>query len=510
MKKILLLFIAVCTAISFSAYGQTAEVKDVRKNEFRGVYPIINKQTKEPQGYYTFYVSEKAGKGMVNFIIAIFDLDLKLIKETPITITKHSNVDGSEYNGEDFMFCFNDIKKKMITYVTVDTKGNIIKTREVKEEKRYAATADIYPSNNSGFYIVKPIKEKKWGYSVERVDRDLNTLWEKQYMPEKGLIMVEAVESDKDKIIIIQAKQEALLSKKVKAEFICLSDKTGDQIFNYSLFDGTDTAIPTSFLIDDEKNIVTGGMYFEGEKMDNANSDGIFFLKLTPNGEKLAYDKVDWDNGIQEIIKKTRKGISISGKPKVYFQDIVQDKDGSYHIISETFQKNYQLMSSTLKDAITGRYIGYLDNDEKPVTFEIMDFLLFDIDKSLKLTGMNIVEKDHTKISVYPPYSRMRGLGMAKMVDKFGWFNYGFMATTKNNEKILVSSNTAISDPYIGMNTIKAGEVSAMRKIPVDKKKTKGASCVGCMKARQGNICIYVYDKKEQLISLYIEKIPIE
>jgi len=512
MRKILLLLITVVTVISFSAYSQTAEIHDVRKNEFRGVYPIINKQTKEPQGYYTFYVNEKAEKGMVNFMIAIFDLDLKLIKQTPITITKHSNVDGSEYNGEDFLFCFNDIRKKKITYVTVDNGGNIIKQKDVQEEKRYAATADVYPSNNGGFYIVKPIKEKKWGYSVERVDRNLNTLWEKQYMPEKGIIMVEAVESDKDKIIVIQAQREALMSRKTKAEFICLSDKTGDQIFKYSLFDGVDTAIPTSFLVDDEKNIITGGMYFEGEKMDNTNSDGIFFLKLTPNGEKLAYDKIDWDKGIQEVIQKTQKGISISSKPKVYFQDIVQGVDGNYHIISETFQKNYQLMSSGLKDAITGRFIGNLNSDGKPVTFEIMDFLLFDVSKNdLKLVGMNIVEKEHTKISVYPPYNGYNGLAMARIVDKFGWFNYAFTTHTQSgNDRILVSSNTAISEPYIGLNTIKSGQVSTMKKIPVDKKKTKGSSCVGCMRGRKGNICVYTYDKKEQTVSLYIEKIPID
>lgn len=499
--------------VTFSAFGQSAEIRDVRKREFRGVYPIVNKQTKEPQGYYTFYVNEKVGKGMTNFIIAIFDLDLKLVKQTPITITKNSNVDGSEFNGEDFLFVFNDISKKTLTYVTVDSKGDIIQTRGIKEKKLYSATADVYPSNNGGFYIVKPIKEKKWGYSVERVDRNLNTLWERRYMPEKGIVTVEAVESDLDKIIVIQAVKPTITSRKAKAEFVCLSDKTGDPIFNYSLFDGTSTAIPTAFLIDKDKNIVTGGMFFEGEKMDAVNSDGIFFLKLSPSGEKLSYNKVDWDNGIQQVLNKTKKGFKIGSKPKVYFQDIVQDQDGSYHVISETFQKNYQLMSSGLKDAITGRFIGYISNDRnnKPVTFEIMDFMLFDFDNKGDMTNMNIIEKDHTKISVYYPYSGYGGLAMARIVDKFGWFNYGFVSTTgSSNEKLLISSNFAISEPYIGINTIKSGEVSTMHKIPVDRKSCKGANAVGCMKSRPGNLCIYLYDKKEELVYMYVEKIKMD
>lgn len=511
-KHFLLLWIIVLTAVSFSAFSQSAEITNVRKNEFRGVYPILNKQTNLPQGYYTFYVNEKVGGGMTNFIIAMFDLDLKLIKQTPITITKHSNVDGSEFNGEDFLFVFNDYRKKTLTYVTVDNKGDIIKTKGVAEEKRYAATADVYPSNNGGFYIVKPIKEKKWGYSVERVDRNLNTQWEKRFMPEKGMVTVEAVESRGDQIIVIQSVRPALASKKVRAEFVCLADKTGDPVFNYSLFDGEDTGVPTAFLIDDQKNLVTGGMYFKGEKMDAVNSDGIFFLKLSPTGEKLAYSKIDWDNGIQDVLKKSRKGISISSKPKVFFQDIVQGTDGNYQVISETFQKNYQLVSSNLKDMITGRYIGYVNstiNDSKPVTFEIMDFLFFNFDQDGKLTNLNMVEKEHTKISVYYPYNNYYGLAMARMVNKFGWFNYGFVTTLSNNEKVLISSNFAINDAYIGINTMKAGEVSTMHKIPVDKKSCKGGR-LGCMPGKPGNLCIYLFDKKEEIVYMYVEQIKMQ
>jgi hypothetical protein len=503
MKSILYLLIMAFIATGPLVYGQTAEIRDVRKNEFRGVYPIINKMTKVPQGYYTFYVNEKEGDGMVNFIIAIYDLELKLIKQTPISITKNSTVDGSEYNGEDFLFVFNDVRKKAITYVTVDTKGDIIKRRDIIAEKMAAATADVYPSNNSGFYIVKPIKEKKWGYSVERVNRNLETQWEKRFMPEKGFVTVDAVESDEDKIIIIQNVRPAITSSKAKAEFVCLSDATGDLLFNYSLFDGASTAQPSAFLIDKDKNIITGGMYFEGERLDGVNSDGIFFLKLSPKGEKMAYSKIDWDNGIQEVLQKSKKGISISSKPKVYFQDIAQGSDGGYQVISETFQKNIQMVSVPLKDLISGRFMGCMNcDDSKPVTFEVMDFMFFNFDKEGKLANMNLIEKEHTKVSVYYPYNRNGGLAMAKWVDKLGWFNYAFVTDLPSGERLLVSSNFAYADAYIGLNTIKAGEVSQMEKIPVDKRSAKGGQ-LQCMRSNPGSLCISLFDKKEQIVYLY-------
>lgn len=509
MKK-LFLFI-LCFALVNLSFGQTAEVRDVRKKEFRGVYPILNKQTNQPKGYYTFYVNEKAGDGMVNFVIAIFDLDLKLIKQTPITISKRSEVDGSEFNGEDFMFIFNDVSKKKLTYVTVDSKGDIIKTKGIEEKKMATTTADVYPSNTGGFFVVKPIKEKKYGYSVEKVDRNLNTLWEKRFVPEKGFIGVEAIESGGDRIVIIQLVKPTITSKKAKADIVCLNDKSGETLYTYPLFDGVSTCVPSSFLIDDQKNIVTGGMFFEGEKMDAVNSDGIFFLKLSPDGQKMMYSKTGWDAGIQEVLKKAKKGVAISSKPKVYFQDIIQGKDGGYQVISEAFQKNMQLVSSALKDVVTGRYIGWINyDDSKPVTFEIMDFLIFNFDKEGKMTNLNLIEKDHTKISVYYPYNGYAGLAMAKKVDAFGWFNYGF--TTKlegSNDDVLISSNFAIGTPYIGINTIKAGEVSEMHKIPVDKRTCKGGS-VGAMQGKPGEICIYLYDKKEELIFMYKEPIKMK
>jgi hypothetical protein len=506
MRSLLFLCVMTFIAATSAVNGQSVEIRDVRKNEFRGVYPIVNNMTKETQGYYTFYVNEKIGGGMINFIIAIYDMNLKLIKQTPITITKHSSVDGSEYNGEDFLFVFNDIQKKTITYVTVDTKGEIIKRKDIIEEKRYAATADVYPSSNSGFYIVKPIKEKKWGYSVERVDRNLTTQWEKRFMPEKGFVTVDAVESDKDKIIVVQNVRPSVMSSKAKAEFVCLSDATGDQLFNYSLFDGEVTAQPSAFLIDKDKNIVTGGMYFEGEKLDATNSDGIFFLKLSPTGEKITYNKIDWDNGIQQVLQKSKKGITIGSKPKVYFQDIVQGADGGYHVISETFQKNIQLVSIPLKDMITGRFMGCIgcNNDSKPVTFEIMDFMFFNFDKQGQLSDLNLIEKEHTKVSVYYPYNGYRGLAMAKVVDKFGWFNYGFVNMLPSGDKLLVSSNFALNDAFIGLTTIKAGEVSQTQKIPVDKKSAKGGH-LQCMRGTPGNVCVSLFDKKEEIVYMYIQ-----
>ncbi|MFH2141474.1 MAG: DUF6770 family protein [Bacteroidota bacterium] len=512
MKKQILLFL-ISTCLSGILLSQSAEITNVRKREFKGVYPIINSITNEAQGYYTFYVNEKVGGGKINFIVAIYDIEMKLVKQTPITITKYSNVDGSEFNGKEFMFIFNDYVKKTLTYVTVDANGDIIKTVGIKEEKRYAATADVY-SSQDGFYIVKPIKEKKWGYSIEKIDRELNTKWEKRFVVEKGMVGVEAIQSGEDRIIVIQVAKPSLMSTKVAAEIVCLSDISGDELYRYPLYDGTNTCMPSAFLIDKEKNIVTGGMYFDGEKWDATNSDGIFFLKLSPEGKKVSLSLSDWDEGIQKFLKEgTKKTVSISSKPKILFHEIIEGTDGNYQVVGETFKKNIQVVSSALKDVITGRFIGEINsnnNNNKPVTFEVLDFIIFNFDGAGKITNLALIEKEHTKISCYPPYNSYGGLSLALAVKKFGFFNFGFMTNLpESDQPLLISAVFTEKEPYIGINTIDQGKETVFHKIPVTRKTIKGGS-VGTMISKPGYLGIYIYDKKEESILMYLEKIQMK
>lgn len=504
MKKLLFLFLALLTASI--TFAQSAELVGVRRREFRGVYPILNKATRETKGYYCFYVNEKEEKGMVNFIIAIFDKDFKMVKQTPISITKRSKVDGGEYNGSDFLFLFNDPVKKTITKVTIDEDGNIIKTLGTIEEKMVEATADVYPAGDAGFFIVKPIKTPKLGYSIEMVDRLLNSKWEKRFTVDKGYVYPEALQVGNGRIAVIQVTGPSVLSQKLHGEILCLDQATGNDIFTYPLYDGTTTAVPSSLIIDETNNIVASGMYFNGERWDNTNSDGIFFSKIDPTGKVLLDRREDWDNGIQKYIKDaSKKTLTISSKPKVFFHTIVQGADGGYQVIGETFKKNLSLINSSLADAVSGRYIGdmyaQVDNN-KPVTFEVMDFIIFNFDNKGQMTNVNIIEKEHTKVSCYYPYQGVGGLALAKAVARYGFFNYAFMMTLPgSNQEFLVSANFS-KNPYIGFNTIVAGEESKFNSIPVDKRTIRGGG-IGVMPAQPGNVGVYIFDAKEQTVLLY-------
>jgi len=503
--------ILILLLLVFSHYitAQEVEINNVQKRYFKGVKPIMNQKTNEPAGYYTYYLEEKVDKDEFRFSLRIFDLDLNLRKEAPIIMPKKTTLDGSTFNGSDFLFVFRNLRDKLTTFMTFDYMGNEIKKLEVPDSKRYLPTADVFPAED-GFFVVKSIKEKKIGYAVVKYDRELNEKWESKFVPEKGYAGVEAVETSGDQIIIVQTVGKSRLSKNLIGEIVCLDNLSGDVKYNYSLYDGEATCIPSSFLIDKDQNVVTGGMYFDGEKWSAKNSDGIFFLKLSPKGEKMFYSKESWDNGIQKIIKQgSDVRFAIGSKPKVLFEDIIQAKDGSYQIISETFRKSLQMINIKVKDLITGRYIGdigYHNNRDhgNAMNFEILDFIIFNFSTDGNLANLNIIEKPHTNITCYTPYNGYGGLNLARAVREMGWFNYGFMHQLNDSEnRIMVSSNFVIGEPYIGLTTIEKDKVSETTKIMLDRKSSKGGS-LGVAPAKPGKLFTYLFDKSEKTVYMKI------
>ena len=80
----------------------------------------------------------------------------------------------------------------------------------------------------------------------------------------------------------------------------------------------------------------------------------------------------------------------------------------------------------------------------KTMTFEIMDYILFKFDNEGSLLEIKPVAKDgYNKLTVYHPHVNLYGMSMAAVVERLGWFDYGFTTTNSKGEKIMVCSNNA-------------------------------------------------------------------
>ncbi|MBP7515332.1 MAG: hypothetical protein KA791_12335 [Flavobacteriales bacterium] len=502
MKTALL---ALGLAALSAASAQQVQIDGVRPKEFRGVNPIKGK------GYYTYYVNEKSGKGMIDFALEIYDQDLNVIKKTNIEVTKNSEVVGSEFNGNDFLFVFTDLSKKTNTFVTVDSQGNIIKQKTEPEKKMATAgSAAVYPSmDGNGFYMTHAVKEKKWGYEVVKYDRDLKELWSKTVTVEKGMVGVASAESGPGKLVVISMERPGMMSKKIYGKVVCFNGETGDKEWEHELYDGKQTNLPSSFLIEPDGSVATAGMYYDGEKMSGDNSDGIFFLKLDASGKQTAYKSIDWDNGIQEALKATSRKFSIGSKPKVIFHEIIKEGSGNYQVIAETFRKAIGALGML---AMAG------GNSNVPMRFTVMDYIIFNFDSKGEPMDINKIEKPYKTIEVDGTIANADGITLATYLKKYKMFTYEYQTKLQNGKQAIVFTNfedagLGTGKPYVGVATIDIGKDSEMQKIPMPKKYTSFVTSnpenlrAGTMEGKPGKFCMFVYDKKAKAIMMSIEEI---
>ncbi len=503
MKNLVLTILLLIFAGNFQS--QTVQINGVRGKDFRGVKSI------EDKGYYTFYFSERAGKGMIEYILEIYDLDLNLVKKVPMQVRKTAFLSGGEFNGNDFLFYFIDLNKKTNTYFVIDNEGNIVQEQTVPNKKIASAmSTKIFPAQDgSGFYITKSVKEKKWGYQIEKVDRNMQVLWDRTYTRDKGVAGISAAESGNGRLVIVSLERPSLTSKKVMGKVVSFDDGNGDKLYEYELYNGELTAQPTSFLIEDDGSVVTSGMYFDGIKWTATNSDGIFFLKLNPNGEKEIFNAIDWDNGIQEALKATSRKFSIGSKPKVLFHEIIKSPAGGYQVVSETFRK-------TVKAATALSALGNRGGDPPPMGFTVMDYIIFNYDDQGNPTDINKVEKPYKSATIPGRIAQQGGVSLAQYMKNYKMFTYEFETELDNGDKVVVYTNfedakLGNGKPYLGITTINKGEESRTEKRPLSKKYAAylaGSAAnlkLGALKGKPGKVCMYFFDKKNKAINLVLE-----
>lgn len=497
--------VALSLSVLTISNAQQVQIDGVRSKEFRGVNPIKNK------GYYTYYVNEKSGKGMIDFALEIYDLDLNVIKKTNISVTKDSEVVGSEFNGDDFMFVFSDLSKKTNTFVTVDGEGNIIKQKTEPEKKiaTVGSTALFPAMDGSGFYLTHAVKEKKWGYEVVKYNRDLKELWSKTETTDKGMINVASAASGPGRLMLISLERPGLMSKKIYGKVVAYNSETGNKEYEHDLYDGKQTNLPSSFLIEPDGSIATAGMYYDGEKMSGDNSDGIFFLRLDPAGKSLAYKSIDWDNGIQSALKATSRKFSIGSKPKVLFHQVIKDVDGNYQVIAETFRKAVGVLGVM---AMAG------GNSNAPMRFTVMDYIIFNFNAAGEPLDINKIEKPYKTIELDGTIANADGITLANYLKRFKMFTYEFQTRLPNGKQAVIFTNfedagIGTGKPYVGIITIDIGKDSESQKLPLPKKYTSFVTGdpenlrAGTMQGNPGKICMFVYDKKAKAIMMSIEEL---
>ncbi len=441
MKKMTYQVLAICIAILFikNLSAQNITLEDVSSRSFSGVHVM------EGKGYYTFYFGEKTEtKGMANFVLELFDLNLNHTKTVTIEMTKFSELSGSAFSDNTFLFSFADQMKKTATWVTIDENGNTIDKKVEEDIKMSLLSPDnyptIYPIGNGEFVVIKPIKEKKIGYNLERIDAHFNAKYETSYSPEKGSFKVLDSEVKDNKIFVLKEFKPSILTRDFENKIICYDLATGTETYSYNLFDGQDSGFPFILKAGDNGTVTTSGMFFKGDKFDGKNSDGIFYLTLDAEGKEQAYGKTSW-KFVQDLIKGDFSSALIGGKTKVLVEDIITHDDGTYSILGETFRKseNPNMVGNNLMKASLGmgsNTAGTSGNQDVD-GFTIMDFVLFNYNKAGVLTGLDKIEKPTKDLIIKGEVANWNALSVALFLKKADIFTYQYQVKTASQQYVV-------------------------------------------------------------------------
>lgn len=507
MKQLIMLFFT-CVIIATGINAQEATLTDIPARKFEGVKEI------EGIGYYTFYFEGKAKKGKRDFVLVIYDYDLNEINTAKVNLPKHVVLVDGVFNGSHLLIGFIDARKKKVTYITFDSKGNKVKERYDDVKNKQILTDPqfrprLFGGEDGSFFIVKVIKEKKYGFQVEKVDSDLGSVWIKSYVPKKGLVIPVDAVNENGVLAIMSVQYEKRINKKrYDVNLSAFNTDSGDHMYEATVNNSKYFPVPSSLTVDSDQSVVLGGMYYEGEKEKRKNSDGVFLSKYDVAGKKVFFKTTGWDQGLQKMVKSSINKEFLSGKPMVLFHDIESTADG-YRVIGESFRKAVDGLQTAMSLVGGGGNIN--------MKFSVFDFTIFNFEKDGKVAGMDIIPKEPRNIDLE---SIMDGglftstMYIAKYLEKFGYFGYRFTTEDASGEDAIVYYNLPGGTiklkvrPYFAIAKFSDPENPIKYDIRgKDRKFAKRLGQIGVLDSdKGGQVLLYNYDRKEKAVTMWIEK----
>lgn len=450
MKRLFskLFSIAVFSILFCNLYGQSLELKNVTKEGFKGLIPLDDK------GYYIQYIEGKTGKGKeakTIFHLYMVDNDLKVTSDFVIGLTQAEKIEDVAYNGANFMIIFSNQKAKTRTFKIMDKAGQEVTSKTISDvpSQLMSKPSAIYPISGGDFMVISYVKAKKVGYNVERYNDKLEMKYSTQEIPEKKkLFPVDFVLSGETFYVLeyVDADMSDYFEYHVAAFNINTGAMTGkkqlksadEKSYGYATF-----LRPTS-----DGGIITGGMYYNGSRIQEANSDGFFAAKMGADAN-LTYSYVDWKT-INSAVRESNTATMWGGKTKTFMHDLNINSDGSFTLIGENFRVgDADLAGEKGKNGIGAATkalsMASGSNEPKEWALTAADFILLDFDASNNFKGVRKIDKPNA-VTVVKGSSdpndltyngQFRGLNLANILNNKGYMPYRFVVKSNSVDYLL-------------------------------------------------------------------------
>lgn len=371
MRKILLSFSIFFAAVS-GAKAQEVSIDSVT-GKFGGVFSADDGML-----YYTYYVTpKKDDKDSLNVIFQSYNRDLKFLQKCVVKISKNQEIIDLAMGMNNYILLLQDINKKSITKVAFDADGRNIRRMPLSnisaDNFKKEFRPRVFRAMPDGFITVTPLTGKKGGYYLDRFNRDFNTKWTKNYVPDNGQCTVMYAASVMDRFaIVINTTEDGKQTFRLNTYQI----DQGDLLSQNTMDEGTDHGIPTFFKSTDITN-GTGGLYYE-QGIESKKSKGVFFKLFGPAGDIRKTTILPWDSIAAKSLDRIVTD-AVEGKVNLVVTELAGTGE-NYWGVAETY---------TLKPKANGE-----------LDLNVLDFIFFKFDVEGNLLSIESLPKEHEHFTI--------------------------------------------------------------------------------------------------------------
>lgn len=478
------------------------------------------KEGSEVKGYYFFYVSDKIDRKTNEYTLQIMDQSLNKLKELKFQDSKNVTIIESSFNGTDLVFMFYNYDTNILDYQVYGADGTkkFSYTKSLsKKDEAYLRTnyfiddednnfKGLYPIEGKGFISNIPSRDNKdYTFQISYVGTDAKKQW--SYIPamDGKMFVGDYLGTFNNVVYVEMLKYSGVLDRNPDSYILGLSLENGKLLFQKSTNEGKYNFYPVSMSVLNNGKAYLYGEYFDkGGNVMKDRSKGFAFVGIDETGKTLSEKYSSWAVDLGKHL-----GVSGSGKIDdfgfMFLHNMVQTDDGSIYAIGEGYKKAASALgiaSMVLATAGGGR------SDISTVKLKVTDMLMIKFDQEFTVKEASIYKKTDNDIQLASGSEFTSTQMLGKHIKYYyGGFDYAYTQVNKDR-----SSFSVCYSDYVRGKNYKGATFNSITysdgKLTQDKIQTKSDATKSIvLPARQGQVLIMDYYRKDKRLDLHFEKL---
>jgi hypothetical protein len=515
MKQLIALFIIV-SLLADNVQAQKLTIDKVQKVSVMRNSDAI-KEGSEVKGYYFFYISDQIDSKTNEYTLQIMDQSLNKLKELKFQDSKNVSVIESSFNGTDLVFLFYNSDASILDYQVYGADGTkkYSYTKSItKKDKAYLAQTyfiakednnfkGLNPVEGKGFISTMPTRDNNdYTFQIIYVGTDTKKQWVYTPAMEGKMFAGNYLGTSNNVVYVELLIYSKLFDRNPDSYILGLSLENGKLLFQKSTSEWKFNFLPMSMSVLNNGKAYLYGEYFDkGANVLKDKSKGFAFIGIDETGKTLSEKYSSWSVDLGKHLGASANG-KIDDLGYMFLHNMVQTEDGSIYAIGEGYKKAASALG------ITSKILSGGGSEVSTVKLIVTDLLLIKFDKDFNVKEASIYQKNDNDIYLESGAAFVSTQILGKLVKyAYGGFDYAYTQVNKDHSSFSVCySDYERGKDYKGatFNSITFNE----GKLTQDKIQTKSDATKSIvLPARQGQVLIMDYYKKDKKLDLHFEKL---